>query len=192
MVQASRKLTFEEYLAYDDGTDNRYELVDGELVLLPPASGVNDEITMRLLARLLTITELADLFSLRCELQVSGNPANRWPDLVVMRSEHRQLTEKRRTITLNMPAPRLVVEVVSPGSTNRSQDYQLKRRQYQERGIPEYWIIDPQASLVMVLMLDDAGIYQETFYQGNQAIVSPEIPAINGLELTAEQILGAN
>jgi Uma2 family endonuclease len=35
MTTTRKKLTFEEYLDYDDGTDNRYELVDGELVALP-------------------------------------------------------------------------------------------------------------------------------------------------------------
>jgi hypothetical protein len=34
-------LTMEEYLAYDDGTDTRYELVDGELVEMPPESPEN-------------------------------------------------------------------------------------------------------------------------------------------------------
>lgn len=32
----SNLLTFEEYLAYDDGTDTHYKLVDGELVEMPP------------------------------------------------------------------------------------------------------------------------------------------------------------
>jgi Uma2 family endonuclease len=42
MIQVhKRKLTFEEYLSYEDSTDNRYELIDGELVTLPPESGLN-------------------------------------------------------------------------------------------------------------------------------------------------------
>jgi Uma2 family endonuclease len=39
MTIAAQKLTFEEYLAYDDGTDTRYELVDGELVPLNLGTG---------------------------------------------------------------------------------------------------------------------------------------------------------
>ncbi len=45
-------LTFEEYLKYDNGTNNRYELVDGELVLMPPASFLHSDI----------IDFIADLF----------------------------------------------------------------------------------------------------------------------------------
>jgi hypothetical protein len=32
---------FEEYLAYNDGTDNKYELGNGELIPMPPASGMH-------------------------------------------------------------------------------------------------------------------------------------------------------
>lgn len=35
------KLNFEEYLAYDDGTDNRYELEDGSLILMNPPIGLH-------------------------------------------------------------------------------------------------------------------------------------------------------
>ncbi|WP_421656901.1 hypothetical protein [Leptothermofonsia sp. ETS-13] len=38
---SSKFLTFEEFLAYDDGTETRYELEDGELVEMPPESPVN-------------------------------------------------------------------------------------------------------------------------------------------------------
>jgi Uma2 family endonuclease len=47
-------------------------------------------------------------------------------------------------ITREMPPPRLVVEVVSPGKKDRDRDYIAKRQQYAERGIPEYWLIDPE------------------------------------------------
>jgi Uma2 family endonuclease len=41
MTQTPVKLTFEEYLTYDDGTDNRYELEDGVLILITPASPIH-------------------------------------------------------------------------------------------------------------------------------------------------------
>jgi len=45
------KLTFEEHLSYDDRTDLRYELVDGELIALPPDSGRNVGIAFELAIR---------------------------------------------------------------------------------------------------------------------------------------------
>ena len=49
--------------------------------------------------------------------------------------------QSRRTIIDNMPAPLLVVEVVSPGKVNEDRDYRYKRSEYAARGISEYWIV---------------------------------------------------
>jgi Uma2 family endonuclease len=49
MTQAKPRFsTFEEYLSYDDGTGDRYQLIDGELVALPPESEANDYIANHL------------------------------------------------------------------------------------------------------------------------------------------------
>jgi Uma2 family endonuclease len=37
---------------------------------------------------------------------------------------------------------------------NRLRDYQYKRAQYAQCGIPEYWIIDPGDQSVLVLSLE--------------------------------------
>ncbi|NJN86106.1 MAG: Uma2 family endonuclease [Leptolyngbyaceae cyanobacterium SL_7_1] len=84
-----------------------------------------------------------------------------------------------------MPAPLLVMEVVSPGQTNRTRDYEDKRAQYQMRGILEYWLLDPEQQVVIVLALVN-GVYQERQFQSSSRIVSPLFPAV---ALTAEQVL---
>lgn len=53
MTTAVKKLTLEEYLVYDDGTDARYELVDGKLVEMPPESDRNNLISLYLLSQFL-------------------------------------------------------------------------------------------------------------------------------------------
>ncbi|NET05947.1 MAG: hypothetical protein F6K16_14830 [Symploca sp. SIO2B6] len=49
------KLTFEEYLTYEDGTDNRYEFMDGELILMNPPTG-RHALIIRLLNNILEPT----------------------------------------------------------------------------------------------------------------------------------------
>jgi Uma2 family endonuclease len=39
-------------------------------------------------------------------------------------------------------APELVIEVLSPGSTNQRRDRQAKLKLYSQRGVQEYWILD--------------------------------------------------
>jgi len=191
MTQTPVKLTFEQYLEYDDGRDNRYELCDGELIGVPPECELNgwiaewlrDEFVPFIKRRLVRVNSY--------ELQVQGNRQNRYPDLVVLRQEHLELTKKRQTITLNMAPPQLVVEVVSPYKNQKDENYQRdyveKRQQYEQLGIPEYWIIDPQARLVTVLLLV-SGRYQATEFSGKQQIISRTFPQ---LKLTAAQILEA-
>ena len=191
MIQAitkPKKLTFKEYLSYDDETDNRYELVDGELVALPPESGVNTAIAIYLVLVFAKLTDFRLIKVNSCELQMTGKVENRYPDLAIIRPEHIDLIQKRSTITLDMPPPQLVVEVVSPGKLNRQRDYVDKRQQYAARGIPEYWIVDPQAAVVIVLKLESGHYVEVGQFQHQDCIVSPTFPA---LELTAEQVLQA-
>ena len=88
-------------------------------------------------------------------------------------------------ITLDMAPPRLVVEVVSPGQENHRRDYREKRNQYEWRGIPEYWIVDPEQQQVVVLFLTQNG-YQETLYTADFVVKSPSFPDFS---LTAEAML---
>ncbi len=68
---AKKLMTFEEYLTYDDGTDTRYELVDGELVEMPPESQENNDITKYLLFELAKHIPLA-LIAFNTEIEVMG------------------------------------------------------------------------------------------------------------------------
>ncbi|AUB36325.1 Endonuclease, Uma2 family [Nostoc flagelliforme CCNUN1] len=110
----------------------------------------------------------------KVEIVVAGFRATtRIPDLVVLTNELATALESatRSTITLDMPPPALVVEVVSPGKANEDRDYRYKRSEYAARGIAEYWIVDPQINAVTVLILID-GFYEETRFAGNSAIAS--------------------
>ena len=81
----------------------------------------------------------------------------------------------------------MVVEVVSPGRVGRDRDYISKRAQYAARGIPEYWIVDPQEQMVAVLRLESGEYVEVGMFQGEQTLVSPTFPQLN---LTAGQVLG--
>ncbi|NEQ69216.1 MAG: Uma2 family endonuclease [Symploca sp. SIO2D2] len=192
MTRTPVKLTFEQYLEYDDGTDNRYELFDGELRPVPSESEENGWIAVWLMYQLAQFVNPRLVRPHEGELQVIGKPLNRFPDLVVIGNEHLTRPRKRFIITLDMPPPRLVVEVVSPYRSQKDENYQRdyidKVHQYQERGIPEYWIVDPQAQIVTVLLLVN-GKYQSTEFTGSQQIVSRTFPEI---QLTAAQVLSAN
>lgn len=70
----------------------------------------------------------------------------REPDIVVYTAEHLQRFGERFG-----EAADLVVEVVSDDASSRARDYEDKRRDYADAGIPEYWIVDPTTHRVLVL-----------------------------------------
>jgi Uma2 family endonuclease len=185
------RMTFEDYLTYDDGTDRRYEWIDGVLVAMPTESEFNEWLSLALQLYFihsgLVRPRLVKRFN--CELEVPllqpKQARNRFPDLVILRPEHIELTQKRLTIRLDMPPPVLVVKVVSPGKVNRDRDYEEKRAQYEAREIPEYWLLDPELETVTILTLTDEA-YQKTVVKDDEKIVSRVFP---GFSLTADQVL---
>ncbi len=189
MTTTTKRFTLAEYLAYDDGTDRRYELVNGELIEMPSESDLNNQIAMYLIGVLIQAIPIR-LLRRGTEIVVSGSRATtRVPDLLVLTEELVTALSgtSRSIITPDLPPPALVVEVVSPGKENKDRDYRYKRSEYAARGIAEYWIVDPERAQVVVLTLVD-GLYEETVYQREDRLVSRTFPT---LELTAKQVIQA-
>lgn len=192
MVVATSRMTLAEYLSYDDGSEARYELIDGVLVEM----GAENEINILIEGFLVSIfLRFVPHYLIRrgTELEVAGHGAKtRYPDLTVLtEASFRALKRDRRSIILrDIPPPNLVVEVVSPGepgSQNYDRDYLDKPIEYAELGITEYWIIDPDRRVVLVLNLVENS-YESRQFVGDEAIRSVVFP---DLTLTVGQMLGA-
>ncbi|MFL6121046.1 Uma2 family endonuclease [Actinophytocola sp.] len=134
----------------DDG--NRYELIDGTLIVSPaPGLGhqtVVGEVYVALRAACpQSMHTLVAPFAVRpshiTELQ---------PDVLVGRKE--DFTKKLLPV-----APVLAVEVFSPSSVLNDLNY--KKAAYQRLGVPNYWVIDPVDPTLTAFELDDAGVYRK-------------------------------
>lgn len=185
----TKKVSFEEYLALDDGTDSRYELVDGELVLMPPASVRHSDI----------IDFICDCLKdaiarSRLDMRVkagdvgvrTGANRSRIPDISVVDGPVWRSLPRDVSAVIQVPLV-LAVEVVSPGIEQIERDYTGSATEYQNTGIPEYWIVDPIEQKITVGVLLD-GSYTKTVFVKDEAIASPTFPQ---LSVTAEQILSA-
>ena len=188
-----RFTSFEAYLAVDPSElpDGKFEYWDGELVPVVPESGGNDFLANYLFSLLIIAGIPIELIRPHsCEVEVPGRPRTRYPDLTILDLAHLPLIERRNTITREMPPPRLIAEVVSPGnenSDNYKRDYEVKPQQYAAIAVPEYWIIDRDREWIKVGVLNDSTYQFETF-RGNEKIISPTFPDVI---LTASQILNA-
>jgi len=180
---AEKLMTFEEYLYYDDGTDNRYELIDGELALMTQPTMKHILFAKQIEKQLESeISRLNKPWMCFREIGVrTGIRQSRITDVSVLTTE--QIADMMNESAVFDSPPVLAVEIVSPDSVQR--DYRHKRSEYAVLGIPEYWIIDPLKAQVSVLLLEE-GFYEQTIFKGQQQIISPTFPE---LSLTAEQIL---
>jgi Uma2 family endonuclease len=186
MVLAPSPISLEEYLRWDDGADGVFELVNGNLVPMPPESDQNQQIGISLIAYFLQLGISKKLIRNQTAITVaSGRATARIPDLMILSETLAQelRASGQGTILSEMSPPRLVVETVSPGQEDR--DYRYKRSEYAVCQIPEYWIVDPLADRVTVLELV-AGFYEEQVYVGEALILSPQL---GQLQLSAQAIL---
>jgi Uma2 family endonuclease len=193
MALTIQKLSFEEYLIYNDGTDTRYELVNGELVAMSLGTGKHGAIAEFLYDQFREIIKQQALpwTAKQMIVAVRSPRGGRWdtcriPDITLLSQQQwEDMAEREAVINLNEPPPLLVVEVVSPST--KMDDYRSKQSEYSVLNIPEYWIVDPIESKVTLGQLDH-GLYTLTEYRGEQLINSPTFPQ---LQLTASQILAA-
>ncbi|MBE9001221.1 Uma2 family endonuclease [Nostoc sp. LEGE 12447] len=203
MTQALRKLvTFDEFVAqYPDNPQRRYELHDGVIVEMAQPTGDHEEVT-GFLATKITLEysrlNLPYFIPKTVFVKPLENESAYSPDVLILNQPNlinEPLWKKTSTVSQAVSIP-LVVEVVS---TNWRDDYHKKYADYEQMGIPEYWIVDyaalggrefigkPKQPTILVCCLEE-GEYLINKFRGNDRIQSPTFPELN---LTAEQIFRA-
>lgn len=184
-VTTTRKITFEEYLTYDDGTDKRYDFNDGELIEVTPATALHNDVMMFLAFFLQSAVQQYQLpYCVRVNsTEIFNGKRTRRPDVLVMTLEQKRGLGNQPDM-LYEPCL-LVIEIVSP--TCRTVDTVEKREEYAQFGIPEYWIVDFLLGTFSVLSLVN-GTYIEKVYRENDQVISNVFPK---LSLSMNQVMAS-
>ena len=151
---ALRRYTYAELCAEFPETNQLSELWEGELIVLPAPSFYHQEIVGRFCRALydwVHLRKLGETVTAPIDLVLSEHFVAQ-PDVVFIAQE--RLGIIRRVI---MGPADLAAEVISLGGRNR--DRILKRDLYEQYGVKEYWIIDPEAETAEVLALEQ-GTYR--------------------------------
>ncbi|MEH2466496.1 Uma2 family endonuclease [Nostoc sp.] len=203
MTQAIPKLvTFEEFVDWlPENRRVRYELHKGEIVEMAQPVGEHEEIKGFLGIEIpVEIKRLGLPYFMPNQVIVRPleKDSGYIPDVLVLNRANlanEKLWKKESIVSLGASIP-LAIEVVS---TNWRDDYYLKYAEYEEMGIPEYWIVDyaalggrnfignPKQPTISVCNLVD-GEYQISKFRDSDRIVSQTFPELN---LTPNQIFQA-
>jgi Uma2 family endonuclease len=203
MIQnIAKPVTFDEFIDwYPENSEHRYELHNRAIVELPFPTGIHSEIAGFITLQLgieLNRLNLPYFIPKECLVKASHDKSGYEPDVIVLNRsalENEPRWKKESIITLGNSVC-LAIEVVS---TNWRDDYGYKLIDYEDLGIPEYWIVDyaalggrrfignpKQPTLSIYQLIDDE--YQVSQFQGSDRIQSPLFPE---LSLTAAQIFQA-
>lgn len=202
MTQAKTlQVTFDEFIEWlPENSEVRYELHDGVIVEMPKPTGKHSIVTGFLIEELvLTIIQMSKRGIWTIPRESIVKPAieksGYEPDIIVLDQDliSSEPRWERESIIENATSVKLIVEVVS---TNWRDDYHKKLADYEEKGIPEYWIVDyaalggrafignPKQPTISVYQLIE-GEYQVSQFRQGDRILSPTFRELN---LTADQI----
>ncbi|MEA2570212.1 MAG: hypothetical protein QOI24_2213 [Acidobacteriota bacterium] len=172
-MATATKLTYEDYVRMpDDG--QRYELIDGELFVVPAPNSPHQFAILNIAAALhgYLLREGGGRVAM-APLDVILSPANVvQPDVLFVRDQNASRIEFRGVVG----APDLVVEALSNSTKRR--DETVKRELYERFGVTEYWIVDPAAKTVKVLRLAGARYETVAELRDNDTLTSPQFPGL--------------
>lgn len=163
--------TYDNYAALpEDG--QRYEIVNGVLVMAPVPSPEHQAIVVRLAHYLFAHVELAELGRVfTSPIDVELGPKHVYqPDIVVVLKDHEGIVHEKKIVG----TPDLMVEVASPSTA--AFDRLTKYDVYAHAGIAEYWIARPASRSIEVMVLDGGEYRSPGSFTGKTTLPSRVIP----------------
>jgi Uma2 family endonuclease len=154
---APLRMTYEQFLEWAD-EDTNAEWVNGEVIWMSPLSDLHQELALFLLRVLAAFVDERRLGKIRYEryqMKTAAHLPGREPDLLFVANEH---LSRLKGNHLEGPAD-LVIEIVSPERREREEKY----AEYEEGGVPEYWLLDqPQQQAMFYLLGEDRRYHPAT------------------------------
>ncbi|MEA5600695.1 Uma2 family endonuclease [Nostoc sp. UHCC 0252] len=200
-ASVTQPLTFEEFLAWDDGSGREFELLDGIPVPLSEPNANHEDLIQRLCTYLENHCQENDLpyvsrqsKQVRLKTTPGEKEKSRKADIVIFaRVEWQRMKTISSSAAAYIPPPG-IIEVVS---NNWKDDYLTKLAEYEDLGVFEYIIVDyaafggirfigsPKQPTITIYQLEDGEYLPPKVFRGEDRIDSRLFPNIT---LTAEQI----
>lgn len=160
------KFTYQDYLLLSE--DKRYEIIEGELFMVPAPIPYHQDI-FRSLFRVLTdyaqSKNLGKVYSAPIDVVLSDENIVQ-PDILFISKQRLSIITEKNI----QGAPDLVVEILSPGTAEK--DKILKRKLYAKFGVKEFWLVDGKKKKIEVLSLQEEDLKRWGVYTGEETLFS--------------------
>ena len=176
---ATTKLSYEDYLKTPD--EERYEFLDGALLRSPTPDTAHQSVQAELgwrMARFIREGGLGHLFFAPTDVVLSRTDVVQ-PDLLFISSERAHII----TLANIQGAPDLIVEIRSDSTAERDESF--KRQLYADSGVEEYWLVDPEAATISVLLLRENAYTEAATFTVGQTLTSP---MLDGLSINLDDV----
>ena len=166
------KFTYDDYLLLPE--DKHYELIEGELIMVPSPGFKHQEILLTLaqvLSKFVKENNLGKIIIAPFDVVLASTDVVQPDILFVSRERFSIITEENI-----QGSPDLVVEILS---SNPEKDTVIKRKLYAKFGVREYWIVDPAIKNIEVMELEEKGFRTLGFFKTKNVLTSKIFPGLN-------------
>ena len=146
-MQTAIKFNYKDYLQLPE--NKRYEIIDGDLFMVPSPNESHQHILTNILYILINYVRRNKLGAIYCapfDILFSDEDIVQ-PDVIFVSNENKKVITKDNI----KGSPDLLVEILSPSTSKR--DIGIKKKLYARHGVREYWIVDPERETVDVFRL---------------------------------------
>lgn len=184
MSRPRKKLTYADFLLFpDDG--KRHELIDGVHYVTPSPNLGHQELVGRLFVAianfLSTRRHLGRVFLSPLDVVMSDYDVVE-PDLLFVDGDQQSILTEANV----QGPPALVVEILSPSTRRR--DEGIKKRLFDQKGVREYWLVDPKNCRVSICRRSGDGSFPIVSTLSAAADEQIETPLLPGFELSLSEL----
>lgn len=174
--------TYQKYLELDD--EQRYEIIDGELLVTPAPGTRHQRVISELGYRFLQFVrdrKLGEVFFAPTDVVLEEDEVVQ-PDILFIRAQRVPEVVGEHAIH---GAPDLVAEILSPSSLQR--DRHRKYALYERSGVREFWIVDPANRAIEVFARGEGRYELVSFSAETGAVTSRVLP---GFAVAVGEVMG--
>ena len=178
----SRRLTYADYCLIP-GDGMKHEIIDGVHFVSPAPRYIHQQIVMnvaRILDTWVQEHRLGIVLPAPFDILLSDHDVVQ-PDVLYISDENRGILNEKNA----QGAPDLLIEILSP--SHPTYDYQLKLSLYQQSGVKEYWIIDPELEEIWIHRLQGER-YGHAILLRNEGGTFLESPLLTGFSTELRHI----